>query len=258
LDAGAVLAFVRRSDGVALLFVDDGSTDQTAARLAELSAQAPGRIGWLRLPTNQGKAGAVRAGVLAAMDGARFVGFWDADLSTPLEEIPRFVAFLEARPALAAAIGARVQLLGSHITRSTARHYLGRVFATAASIALRLAVYDTQCGAKLFRVSPLVRTAFAQPFHTRWIFDVEVLARLGEASHATGGLPLEQLVVELPLDKWVNVGGSKLNPLAMVRAGLALTVVRGHARRDISAAMQNPLVASDEGGSHPVGNEGAA
>src|SRR4029077_432705 len=119
----------------------------------------------LRAPHNQGKAAAVRQGVNYAMEqGAEYVGFWDADLATPLNAIQQFTAVFAARPDVDLVFGARVNLLGRHVHRKASRHYLGRVFATVVSAALRLPIYDTQCGAKIFRVTPATRVLWADPF----------------------------------------------------------------------------------------------
>ena len=216
LDVSRFAEYAAGAEGVELLFVDDGSTDATADLLAGLVLRMPGRIRALRLAANQGKSGAVRAGVLEALAGnAVFVGFWDADLATPLSAVGRFVSALEARPTLLGAIGARVKLMGTMIERSAARHYLGRLFATAASLVLGLAVYDTQCGAKLFRVNDTIREIFGRPFLSRWIFDVEIIARFvqlrGRAA-ATGA------IYELPLRVWHDVQGSKLRSTDFLRA----------------------------------------
>ena len=117
LDGERFAECVSGANGLGLLFVDDGSTDTTAQVLAALVRRVPDRIRALRLAANQGKSGAVRAGVLAALAGGPvYVGFWDADLATPLSAIPRFVEALEARPLLLGAIGARVKLLGTTIS----------------------------------------------------------------------------------------------------------------------------------------------
>src|SRR5258705_13127196 len=72
LDAGAFLAFARERADRRLCFVDDGSSDGTAARLAEIAAAAPDRIAAERLPSNRGKGEAVRAGPRpAGAPGAR-------------------------------------------------------------------------------------------------------------------------------------------------------------------------------------------
>jgi dolichyl-phosphate beta-glucosyltransferase len=241
LDLPRIIEFAGSSTGIGFLFVDDGSTDSTAHVLAGLVLAVPHRIRAIRLAANQGKGGAVRAGLLVALAGdPTYAGFWDADLATPLEAIPRFVEALDARPGLVGAIGARVKLLGTSIERSAARHYLGRVFATAASIVLRLAVYDTQCGAKLFRSGPLLRAALGAPFRSRWAFDVELLARLGEAARRAGPRPDEDLVIELALQEWRDVRGSKLAPHAMARAALDLAFVRSNARRDVGRSLPPP------------------
>jgi glycosyltransferase involved in cell wall biosynthesis len=227
-------AFAEAHDDASLSFVDDGSVDETGTVLAALAQRAPDRIRVLRLERNGGKANAVRAGLLdAAERGATYVGYWDADLSTPLDEMPRFRAVLDARPEILGVLGSRVRMLGTHIERSGARHYAGRVFATLASVVLRLAVYDTQCGAKLFRVTPVVRAALAAPFRSRWAFDVELLARLDVASRAASGPAVSELVVELPLNQWLHIGGSKLRLAGMVQATLELLAVRGNAKRDV-------------------------
>ena len=193
------------------VFVNDGSADDTPKILRALAEKWPARAWALDLPENVGKAEAVRRGMLAAFaESPRFAGFWDADLATPLDEIPNFVEILERRPERDLVIGARVRLLGRDIRRSPARHYLGRVFATAAAVALGMAVYDTQCGAKLFRATDETRALFREPFCVNWTFDVEILARLAKIRRESGGTPPEESIHELPLNSWRDVSGSKL------------------------------------------------
>src|SRR5262249_27231448 len=161
--------------------------DGTREKLEELRSLAPERVEVLALRANVGKAEAVRAGVLRALDrGAAYVGFWDADLATPLAVVNEFRARLAARCELELVMGARIALLGRRIARRALRHYAGRAFATGASLALALPVYDTQCGAKLWRVLPHTRELFERPFAGRWTFDVELLARRRELERSRG------------------------------------------------------------------------
>jgi hypothetical protein len=155
-----------------------------------------------------------------------YVGFWDADLATPLDTIPQFVDFAESRRELSMVVGARVKLLGREIQRKSSRHYLGRVFATAASAVLGLAVYDTQCGAKLFRVSPLVTDLFQQPFQSRWIFDVEVLARLVEITRGKEIPQADRIIYEFPLTEWRDIPGSKVRLYDFIKATWELYRIR--------------------------------
>lgn len=210
--------FASEHADVRFLFVDDGSNDATSARLSELATSSPEAFAVLSQPTNQGKAEAVRRGINQAFDDSHtYVGYWDADLATPLDEIPRFVETLDERPSLEALFGSRVQLLGRTIERRASRHYLGRISATAISLTLGLAVYDTQCGAKLFRASPECKALFAEPFLTRWLFDVEILARMIEAQRGTDRPGPAAAVHEIPLREWRDVEGSKVKALDFFR-----------------------------------------
>lgn len=170
--------FLKEVDNVSLLFVNDGSTDKTINILDILYKDFPDKCSVLQLIKNSGKAEAVRRGILEAIKSqGQYVGFWDADLSTPLGTILDFCKFIDEHPSIYMIFGARVQLLGKTIERSKFRHYAGRVFATIISVMFNLKVYDTQCGAKLFRVTPEISQIFQKEFLTQWIFDVEIIAR---------------------------------------------------------------------------------
>jgi glycosyltransferase involved in cell wall biosynthesis len=207
-------AFAAAHPGYAFLFVDDGSQDDTAQVLEAMRTERPGAFTVKRLARNSGKGEAVREGLLAAWHTRTpFLAYWDADLATPLDTLPAFREVFEHRPQVEIVLGSRVNLLGRQIERRPLRHYLGRVFATAASWALHLAVYDTQCGAKMFRSTEALPRVFGEPFTSRWIFDVELLARFLELrrSELPEASVLERLF-ELPLPVWKDVAGSKVKP----------------------------------------------
>jgi dolichyl-phosphate beta-glucosyltransferase len=216
LDGDAFLRQLEQHSDLGFIFVDDGSRDATPARLTEVAQRGHGRIAVVTLTENAGKAAAVRTGMMAAFELApMFAGYWDADLATPLDAIAEFMAVFAARPDVEIVIGSRVKLLGREIRRSPIRHYCGRVFATAASVALGISVYDTQCGAKIFRASERVKGMFAHPFRSKWIFDVELLSRYVSMA---GAKRAEELIYELPLARWTGVAGSKLKPWHALRA----------------------------------------
>lgn len=231
LDRGEFLRLAAARADLELLFVDDGSRDCTAEVIEAMHAREP-RISVHRLARNAGKAEAVRRGLLGALDrGADVVGYADADLATPVDELLRLLRAMAERGG-SVVLGSRVRLLGTAIERRPARHYLGRVFATVASLALRIDVYDTQCGAKLFRRSETLRHALTTPFRSRWAFDVELLARLLEGSPSVPALAPAEFR-EVPLEAWRDADGSKLGLRAKIRAGLDLLgmLVRSRLRR---------------------------
>lgn len=223
LPAGRFADFSARHDEITFLFVDDGSTDGTRQVLEELSARNPDRLLVTGLERNWGKGEAVRQGLLKGIDlDPEYIGYWDADLSTPLEEVPRFVGLYRDKPNRIVLAGARVKMMGRDIQRRAVRHYLGRVFATAASLLLDIPMYDTQCGAKLLHVTSQTRALFQDPFRSGWLFDLEMMLRMRRQT----GRPLEALVYEVPLNTWRDVGGSKLASTDFARAVLDLVALR--------------------------------
>ena len=243
LDVRAFRAFGLNGHRVEFLFVNDGSHDDTLAVLEQLRSDSPDTIRVRDQQPNQGKAEAVRTGMLEALDvGADFVGYWDADLATPLNAVPRFLEVFEERAGVNVVLGSRVKLLGRSIERHAWRHYLGRVFATLVSEMLHVAVYDTQCGAKVFRATPELRRVLAQPFSTAWLFDVEILARLiGQSPRGTA--MVERYLYELPLDEWRDVPGSKLTRAAYLRA--ATSIFRLYRRYGAMLARQSRASGAD-------------
>jgi glycosyltransferase involved in cell wall biosynthesis len=229
LDTEAFRGFASARPWLRLLFVDDGSQDSTAEILGELVGSAPEHLELLRLPANRGKAEAVRSGIQHALEaGSGSVGFWDADLATPLDELDGMRAAMVAHPSLEIVLGSRVRLLGHRIERHVWRHYFGRVAATFVSQLLTLDVYDTQCGAKLFRATPAVAHVFESPFVTRWEFDVEILARWLAYQRAREAPDVDARLLEIPLASWRDVAGSSISLRDFLRAPLDLARLWWH------------------------------
>ncbi|MEI6379049.1 MAG: glycosyltransferase [Candidatus Falkowbacteria bacterium] len=187
-----------------LIFVNDGSSDQTPAVLNRL-AEEYSNVEVLSLAINEGKAEAVRQGIMRALDdGAEIVGFMDADLSTPLTEIEAMVELADSG-RWQMVFASRIRTLNTHIRRYFWRHALGRVFASIAAWLIGLPVYDTQCGAKFFRAD-LARLLFEQRFASRWFFDLEIFIRAKKEL----GLETSNQALEYLLSEWYDEGASKL------------------------------------------------
>ena len=209
LDADAFATYALRDHIVDFHFVDDGSTDGTA-RVLESIRERRGGVVVQRLEKNSGKAEAVRARLRRALaNKPDYVGYWDADLAAPLSALGDFVALCESRADIDIVFGSRVKLMGRSIERLASRHYIGRLSATLVSVMLRLPIYDTQCGHKLFRVTDLLTRVFEDPFRTNWLFDVEILARF-LTMDPQGREHTAHSIYEWPLKRWVDVRGSKV------------------------------------------------
>jgi glycosyltransferase involved in cell wall biosynthesis len=186
--------------------------------LEHLASQKPTQIKILHLPTNLGKGEAVRTGILKMLEKNTYdyVGFWDADISTPLETIDLFIAHAELT-SHKIIMGSRLMRLGTTITRKHHRHFLGRIFAAVASTILQAPIYDSQCGAKIFHKS--TSKIFKQPLVANWGFDVELVARY---RNIFGKQALLTDAYEYPISSWTERGNSKLKLRHMLLIPLEL------------------------------------
>lgn len=192
---------------VALILINDGSTDNTLLLLEEIKKAGQQNVAIISYPENKGKAYAVFKGMEQALhnNNSAFIGYLDADLSTPVDEFLNLVETATQQQA-DYAFGSRVKMLGHIITRSVVRHICGRIFTTIVDTRYQLCIYDTQCGAKLF-TPEIVKIITRTPFRTRWLFDVEIFLRIREAGITAKGL-------EIPLKKWTHFGNSKISLLS--------------------------------------------
>jgi glycosyltransferase involved in cell wall biosynthesis len=208
IDKNAFIQAIEKWPWISFCFIDDGSNDNTAEVLAHMTNLSPA-IHAIYLPKNVGKAEAVRTGALYLLENttAEYIGFWDADLSTPLSEIPAFMHHFETSDYTEIVIGSRWPHLGADINRSTGRGIAGALAKAFIRKLLKVHVSDTQCGAKIFSRS-IAEKVFEKPFQTRWLFDVEILGRLGSK--------ISTIVREHPLSSWYDVPGTKLGVRALL------------------------------------------
>lgn len=226
LNIASLSAFIDKHPHHCFLGVNDGSTDGTLALLQDISQKYPQQFIVFDMPQNSGKAEAVRQGLLYAVNipGFDYYGYWDADFSTPLEEIDWFIYFSGGQLAHQLIMGTRVARLGANVERRILRHYLGRIFATVIANMLQIRIYDSQCGAKLIHTS-VVNEIFNRPFISKWFFDVEVLFRLLRNRQSESALPQ---ILEVPLRTWFEIGGSKLKLRDFIKAPLELFRIYRH------------------------------
>ncbi len=196
-----VVEYLRtRGGSFEVVVADDGSSDGTADVVERFAATQPtGTVRSLRLPFNQGKGAALRAG-FAGTTGQRIL-MTDADLATPIEELDKLEAAFGGAQGVKVVAGSRA-LASSNITRpqSMVRVFLGR----AGNLWIRsLAVpgiHDTQCGFKLFD-GDAGRRLFALSREDRFGIDIEVLC----LARRRLGMQVREVGV-----RWQHQDGSKV------------------------------------------------
>lgn len=216
-------AFIEQRSDCSLLFVNDGSKDNTLEVLNHLAKERP-TIEVLNLSKNSGKAEAVRQGMLHAINAnPDFIAFYDADMATPLKDLYEMIEMIQ-KQSYYMVIGSRILRLGGNIDRTFARGIMSRIFASVASRVLQLKIYDTQCGAKIFQ-TVVAQTIFEKPFITNWIFDIELFARL---INQYGMQEMYTKVYEFPLSAWCDVHGSKIKKTDFIRQIFDMYKIRSY------------------------------
>ncbi len=221
---------------VLFLFVNDGSTDTTFQLLQSFEKDFKNVKAIDKTP-NGGKAKAVQYAVNYAIENYSFkyIGYFDADLATPLFEIKRFLDFFAENSKLKVVVGSRVRRLGANIERNWKRHLVGRVFATFASSTLLLPVYDTQCGAKIFE-RELAKNIFKEEFISKWLFDVELFARI---TLFIGYLEAKEAIYEHPLEFWFEKGDSRIKSKDFFKLPIDLFKIYRKYHRKLKKNKQN-------------------
>ena len=222
-------------DHTEVIVVDDGSDDDTSGRARSLTADLPHhRV--IRLPVNQGKGAAVRAGIKAARGAS--TAYMDADMAIDPQAIPQLLDHLVTTEA---AIGSRSLPDSMVESRYVIRLLMGRLFNRLVTAGTDLDFLDTQCGFKAFRTE-VARLVFHLVPIDRFAFDVEVLAR----SHRLG-----LTIAEVPVH-WKHVPGSSVQPLHDSITMLADVFGSRSGFRQPSAV---PAVAITGPGSRPGGDD---
>jgi dolichyl-phosphate beta-glucosyltransferase len=206
------------------LFVNDGSTDNTHLVLAELKNT---NIQTLNLKKNVGKSEAIRAGLNHAMNQSSsmvgLVGYLDSDTAFSELEV---IEILESSEKVFLELGldalwmSRVKLAGRKIERGALRHYVGRLIASFLGRGLPEFPYDTQCGFKLFKVTPIFVEALSTKFQTRWFVDLEILCRIFNLKET----PIH--LREWPLENWREVENSRIRFKTFWSIALEILVIR--------------------------------
>ncbi len=132
------------------------------------------------------------------------IAYLDADLATSLEECLDISKLVEGKTVFA--FGSRIMKLDSNIKRKKYRFLIGRVIATFISKQLKLDVYDTQCGCKIFS-SELSKKIFTEKFISKWLFDVELFHRIIKLY---GHSKIPKICKEVPLKEWIDFDDSKV------------------------------------------------
>ena len=192
---------------VDFLFIDDGSSDSTFMKIKELSTLT--NCYSQKNDINSGKGKTLNNAFSSAVDqNYKIIGFIDSDGAFKLADIKRIITLAEQlifNKKFEAVFSSRINLAGRSIKRKRLRHYISRAIYTILNFIVKMPLYDTQSGFKLYENSLEWRKVFKEEFKTRWFFDIETLTLFRKLHNR------DSRTWEEPLDNWSDVPGSNLN-----------------------------------------------
>ena len=209
LDAYLPFFTQRYGEGVEVIVVVNGSTDDTAEIVGRYADRVP-QLRCIVEPAAIGKGGALMLGFREARGD--LVGFVDADASTPPAAFQDLVDRIGDADVAVASRWCR----GATVSppQPLARRIASRVFNLLTRLFFGLRLTDTQCGAKLMKRDALA-AVLGNLGITRWAFDVDLLFQMRRAGRS---------IIEIPTT-WHDVAGSKIDILP-VSAEMAAAIVR--------------------------------
>jgi glycosyltransferase involved in cell wall biosynthesis len=205
------IEFLNSNNDFHFLFVNDGSTDKTLDVLKDLVDKSE-QMNLLDLPLNCGKAEAIRKGmeISLAKNEFDFLGYLDADLAIPLNELLRLKKLAESNYEFI--FSSKRSTPDNELEIKLKRYFIGRTLSKMVKLSLKLTIYDTQCGCKLMS-RKIAEIAFNEKFISAWLFDIEIFWRI--INHF-GRDYLLSSSKEVPVKKLIDRGGSRIKIVDLI------------------------------------------
>ena len=178
-----------------VIVVDDGSKDKTKEKVRSIKDK---HVKLLSYKPNKGKGHAVKIGMLAAKGDLLL--FLDADLSTPIEEIEKFIPLTKNYDVVIASRALKESQIKVH--QPFYREIIGKVFNKMVQLLAVWGIKDTQCGFKMF-TKKAANIIFKRQRIYGWAFDVELLFIAKK---------YRLKIKEMPVT-WINEGDSRVSPI---------------------------------------------
>ena len=218
-----IIAYISEQDlNAEIIVVDDGSQDDTASFAKRVLSSAPGiRSKVIHYDQNRGKGFAVKTGLFSSE--AEIALFSDADLSAPIDEMPKLIDPIRAGE-YDVTFGSRAldrSLIGTH--QPWRREQGGRLVNLIIRKLSGLPFSDTQCGFKAFNMAKF-RPLLDVMTIDRFGFDVEFLF-VANYHHLR--------LAEIPV-RWNDVAGSKVSAIRDTRRMIGeLIQIRRNAKKGV-------------------------